>query len=406
MSKMSELPLVSGEGRETDELLVVRDGAARRILGGAYLRPSWDHIGDICNPHKVTAKQIGAATDDALALHLGDKGDPHQTLPGGGQPGQVLLVQPDGSFAWGTVAGVPVSQLCISTTGAPLPGTVAANVKQKFARGVYPQLDDVVLAAGGYLTDEAAWDAQAVAQEGSCGQYCLTDAHIILPCIKHYIGMAQPGVTGKEAGDWLADAVRNFSGDIINISETFHTSGTCTGIFSKYEHTGLRTPIDSDGGPTGAVRVDISSQVPTAEENRPKTSYVLPCIKVADVAVNAAQVDMMALAQQVASINGGKVDRAEWKELVPGRAYQRPDGIIEQFGTYSGLQAGKSIDILLPVTIPHIALFVNANQNTDDTNLAVPLVRFNSNSSIRIVNDWSSVAGQRSISGLWYAVGR
>lgn len=61
MSKMSELPLVSGEGRETDELLVVRDGVARRILGGAYLRPSWDHIGDICNPHKVTAEQIGAA---------------------------------------------------------------------------------------------------------------------------------------------------------------------------------------------------------------------------------------------------------------------------------------------------------------------------------------------------------
>lgn len=74
MSKMSELPLVSGEGRETDELLVVRDGAARRILGGAYLRPSWDHIGDICNPHKVTAEQIGAVTLEEVEAEFAKTG--------------------------------------------------------------------------------------------------------------------------------------------------------------------------------------------------------------------------------------------------------------------------------------------------------------------------------------------
>lgn len=49
---------------------------------------------------------------------------------------------------------------------------------------------------------------------------------------------------------------------------------------------------------------DASRVVPTADENRPKTLYALPCIKVADVAVNAAQVDLMAIADQVAAING------------------------------------------------------------------------------------------------------
>lgn len=95
-----------------------------------------------------------------------------------------------------------------------------------------------------------------------------------------------------------------------------------------------------------------------------------------------------------------------WQELVPGKAYRRPDGLIEQFGTYTDLPAGQSIDIDLPVEFPNGGLYVNANQNTDNTNLAVPLVRFNSRSTIRIENDWSVAAGQRPISGQWYAIGR
>lgn len=108
MSKMSELPLVSGEGRETDELLVVRDGAARRILGGAYLRPSWDHIGDICNPHKVTAEQIGAVSKEALESLL----ENNHFLPDGGEPGQILRVQEDGSFGWEVPVWLETSSAC------------------------------------------------------------------------------------------------------------------------------------------------------------------------------------------------------------------------------------------------------------------------------------------------------
>jgi hypothetical protein len=331
------------------------------------------------DPSKVLATQ--QAVDEAVAAHnvspnahgnvfkalddhIGDQNDPHATLPPGGDPGQTIIKQTDGGLAWGAVAGMPVGALLFSTTGTPLPGTVAVNVKQKFTLGTYPQLEAWVRSCGGYLATEAEWDAEAAAQEGSCGKYCLTDTHIILPCYRHYFSAAQNGAAGKAAGDWAGDAIRNLTGELKSSTSpnslfpSLRDTASATGVFQvNAEDLGGR--IDQSVNTyIAAERVifDASRVVPTAEENRPKTSYLLPCIKAFDVAVNTAQVDMQALAAQVSAINGNKVDRSEWTQSLGESGWQRlPSGLILQWGTGS-VSTGVATEVTLPIAYPNAHL--------------------------------------------------
>ncbi|WP_430735220.1 phage tail protein [Halodesulfovibrio aestuarii] len=278
-----------------------------------------------------------------MQMHMKDKGDPHGTIPTGGETGQVLIKQEDGSVAWGTVAGVPVGQLCFSTTGEALPGTIPVNVKQKILCSLAPQLFEW-MKKGTYLTDEAAWDAEVTAQDGTCGKYCWDGGeYFILPCYTKYFAAAHGG---KAVGDWDGDAIRNIVGEI-HTGTAVEPNGT--GAIRNTAGTNGYWVGTSTSGSDGFI-FDASLDVPTAEENRPKTSYVLPCIKAFDVAINAAQIDMLALAQQVAAINGNKVDRSEWVELVPGKAWRRPDGFIEQRWRSSAIgMTYMNIDQIFPV---------------------------------------------------------
>ena len=265
----------------------VKDDGNLDALEAGMLEALWAEI----TKHDDNPDAHGEAFQ-ALAGHIQDKDDPHATLPPGGETGQVIIKQADGSLAWGSVAGMPVGTLHFPSTGKPDPGSVAVNVKQKFLRTVYPQLVARVLADGGYLATEEAWDAAAATNEGSCGRYALTDTHIILPCYRHYWAAAQTGVTGKEAGDWAEDAIRNIMGEVgltDNIGFLTNASGSSGALTTgAFRNIGLT----ASGGTAYNVAFDASRVVPTADENRPKTSYLLPCIKVADVAVNAAQVDL------------------------------------------------------------------------------------------------------------------
>ncbi|UZP67644.1 phage tail protein [Desulfovibrio mangrovi] len=304
--------------------------------------------------HNDSPTAHGAAFQ-ALANHIEDTDDPHQTIPAGGEPGQVLIRQQDGSLAWGSVGGMPVGTLHFPSTGKPDPGSVAVNVKQKFLRTVYPQLVARVLNDGGYLATEEAWDAAAAANEGSCGRYALTDTHIILPCYRHYWAAAQAGIEGKAAGDWAGDAIRNITGEWEGAAATGLNPPEGLGAIRASYISGQEAAGVT--GPSRGFSFDASRVVPTADENRPKTSYLLPCIKVADVPTNAAEVDMLALAALVAEINGNKVDRSEWVTLVPDRAWQRPDGIIEQIGTVSFPTSGdSSLAIIFPIPFPNKTL--------------------------------------------------
>lgn len=291
-----------------------------------------------------------------MQTHMKDKGDPHGTIPEGGGTGQVIIKQADGSLAWGTVAGVPVGQLCFSTTGEALPGTIAANVKQKILCSLAPQLFEWMKNSGTYLTDEAAWDAEAAAQDGSCGKYCWDGGdYFILPCYTKYFAAAHET---KVVGDWDGDAIRNITGEFEGGHSNTEPSGA---IYRDGVDLGEWNATQSIGNGTKneQYKLDVSRVVPTAEENRPKTSYILPCIKAFDVAINTAQIDMLALAQQVATINGTKVDKNAWVELVPNAAYKRPDGIIEQWGVVV-CPTDSLTDVTFPVAFPTACFGVNA----------------------------------------------
>jgi hypothetical protein len=309
----------------------VKDDGNLDALEAGMLEALWAEI----TKHDDNPTAHGEAFQ-ALATHIQDKDDPHETLPPGGEAGQVIIKQEDGSLAWGAVAGMPVGTPMYSYTGVPLPGTVAINVKQKFLLGVYPQLDDWVRTCGNYLTTEAEWDAEAAAQYGTCAKFCLTDMHIILPCDLHYHAAAQPGVAGKQVGDWAEDAIRNIEA----VWSGANWAQTESGAVFRDTSIGGYTTSASVQSTTG-THFDASRVVPTAEENLPKTSYLLPCIKVADIAINASQVDMLALAAQVAQINGDKVDKgdAEYRSIVELKGSRSTTGTW----TITGLVIGKPL---------------------------------------------------------------
>jgi hypothetical protein len=270
-----------------------------------------------------------------------------------------------------SISSMPVGTLLFSTTGSPLPGTVPVNVKQKFALEVYPQLTAWVRSCGGYLATEAEWDAEAAAQEGSCGKYCLTDTHIILPCYRHYFSAAQNGVTGKAVGDWQADQVKAH----------YHPSNvqSASAMPAEFRRGDLRQLTGWNATMSTDTLHDGSTGDFGSDENRPKTSYILPCIKAFDVAVNASQLDMQVLAAQVAAINGNKVDRSEWTQSHAENGWQKlPGGMIIQWGKYeqsAGLQQQTTITITLPVSFPtacvHLGASPSPNKRTDQAELWV-----------------------------------
>jgi hypothetical protein len=302
---------------------------------------------------EITVDQsLVLATKQDLSDHIKDP-TPHELPLDSGEAGQVLIKQADGGVAWGTIAGVPVGQLCFSTNGEALAGTIPVNVKQKVLCSAYPQLFEW-MKGGDYLRTESAWDAEAAAQDGTCGKYCWDGGEwFILPCYTRYFAAAH---AGKEAGSWDDDAIRNIEGEF----EGGHSNAPSLGAFYRnVVDLGEWNGIQDIGTGTKNDRYsfDASRVVPTAEENRPKTSYVLPCIKAFDVPVNAAHVDMLALAQQVAAINGNKVDRSEWVELVADRAWRMPNGLVLQTDAFRGWN-GKGAEVSFPVSFPNRCLGV------------------------------------------------
>lgn len=250
---------------------------------------------------EITVDQsLVLATKQDLSDHIKDP-TPHELPLDSGEAGQVLIKQADGGVAWGTIAGVPVGQLCFSTNGEALAGTIPVNVKQKVLCSAYPQLFEW-MKGGEYLRTESAWDTEAAAQDGTCGKYCWDGGEwFILPCYTRYFAAAH---AGKPAGSWDGDAIRNIVAGSYHEGRNdrvfTHGSTFENGAF-KFTHANDNRVSVGSGAGIGALDFDASRVVPTAEENRPKTSYVLPCIKAFDVPVNAANVDMLLLAQQVAA---------------------------------------------------------------------------------------------------------
>lgn len=81
---------------------------------------------------------------------------------------------------------------------------------------------------------------------------------------------AADGVT-YIAGQTHEDAMRNITGVVDKISETFGAEGSASGCFSK--RTGElsnRTPLTTDSGEVSSIVFDASNQVPISSENMPR----------------------------------------------------------------------------------------------------------------------------------------
>ncbi|MDL5027344.1 hypothetical protein QR676_08905 [Vibrio sp. TMPB1044] len=90
----------------------------------------------------------------------------------------------------------------------------------------------------------------------------------------HHLGhFVRGNPSGVNHGETQSDAIRNISGVIDKISETFGNEGQVSGCFSKNTGvTSIRTPVTTDASEAGSLTFDASLMVPTATENRPYTA--------------------------------------------------------------------------------------------------------------------------------------
>ena len=124
---------------------------------------------------------------------------------------------------------------------------------------------------------------------------------------------------GLEVGMMQEDAIRNIKGSLPHLA-SITTAADLTGVF----RTGaLDTPVtstrylNSSVGTYPSTVMDISLQVPTADENRPKNAVVMYCIKAVDEYINPSQVDIEPIIQQLVN----KPNREEIKELAGTRPW-------------------------------------------------------------------------------------
>ena len=96
---------------------------------------------------------------------------------------------------------------------------------------------------------------------------------------------------------------------------------------------------------------------PTAQENRPKTLFLLPCIQAYNSVIPNAQADMHGYLNAL----NDKVDKVAWQTLVTDKAWKLPSGLILQlFTTSSNLPANSdtAITAVFPVAFPNKCLQV------------------------------------------------
>ena len=80
--------------------------------------------------------------------------------------------------------------------------------------------------------------------------------------------------------DWQGDAIRNITGNVWPISETFgRNGGTGDGAFRAFNIVAGGTPTSTDKGESGGFSFDASRVVPVANENRPRNIAFMYIVK-------------------------------------------------------------------------------------------------------------------------------
>ena len=86
--------------------------------------------------------------------------------------------------------------------------------------------------------------------------------------------------SGRGLNTNQGDAIRNITGNMYYIAETWNVSGSANGAFRKMGgYWGRVTPSRTDDSNSGAVSFDASRVVPTANENRPNNITLMYIIK-------------------------------------------------------------------------------------------------------------------------------
>ena len=214
-----------------------------------------------------------------------------------GNAGEALVVNGDGTGTeWAVVSGVPVGTI-IAWGGLTAPAGYLECAGQIVKRTIYKDLFQAI----GTVWGTTAGD------------------DFKLPDFKSAARFLRSRGDGLEVGMMQEDAIRNIKGSLPHLA-SITTAADLTGVF----RTGaLDTPVtstrylNSSVGTYPSTVMDISLQVPTADENRPKNAVVMYCIKAVDEYINPSQVDIEPIIQQLVN----KPNREEIKELAGTRPW-------------------------------------------------------------------------------------
>ena len=223
-----------------------------------------------------------------------------QGEPGVGVPptsisdaGKSLIVKPDGSgVEFGMVSGLPVGSI-IAFGGTKVPfGYLECN-GALLSRAAYAGLFDAI---------GTTWGTN-------------TASDFRIPNFTEAERFLRSRSATLPVGTLQGDAIRNITGEIGVGSRMGVT--LATGSF-KPQTTGTvyYNGVNSNQAPISAL-LDVSLQVPTADENRPKSAVVMYCIKMLDSVIDPEQI----LAGAVISEIANKANRSEVQELAGTRIW-------------------------------------------------------------------------------------
>ncbi|EGJ50261.1 gp53-like domain-containing protein [Desulfocurvibacter africanus] len=251
----------------------------------------------------------------------------------------------------GTGSGLPVGTVLWVPGTTPPPGMLAINDGASVSRASWPQLWEYAQTCGLLIT-EAEWQAQAAAQS-SVGYFSDGDGATTfrLPRLRDYLRGADPS-NGRAVGAWQSDAIRNITGTFGAGGDVGFSGSTPVGGAFKISNTARTNAPSPFSASSRDIAIDASLVVPTADENRPKSINWLPCIQAASVPVNAGTVDMLALASEVAGLEGSKVAFSDFTQSLTGNGWVKlPNGLILQWGIFTSNAGGNTVSF--PIAFPN-----------------------------------------------------
>lgn len=150
---------------------------------------------------------------------------------------------------------------------------------QLVLRDEYPRLWLFATESGNLLPD-TEWAAGAFSEGNGVTTFRVPDYRGYF--LRNYDSTGTVDTDRTTIGEVQGDAIRNITGRVDAVSETYGDNAVVTGAFAKEpEARNVENFQNADtGGDVGQLVFDASRVVPTAEENRPKNVAAVACIYV------------------------------------------------------------------------------------------------------------------------------